>query len=320
MQASVGLIAGAAMGTALLFCHAFDFGIYATMSFGFSLVAGFTHRLGFKRLLLWWSEFVLPLVLFFQMSTGKAGEHIRYEAPFVLVKLFGIVKAFTSASLSGDIAFLVGAGCLLLLVVAYSRVKLAPMFAPGLLLLFVLYLVLPFELATGSYVDKRMPIAIAMLALAGLDIRIRHCKASSVLIGLIAVAFVLKQFALTSLWLSFDPLIDQIIATVDALPTGSILMQSECLPETSAKNSACNGTSHFGSRDFLRVARGEPVTYHLGHAVGAGDSYGLNRARSWLRLFLTDVSCELLCVLSVAGGISLFQGTVVLFEVSHSSS
>lgn len=226
-------LAGAAMGIALLFCHAFDFGIYAAMSFGFSLIAMKRRRLSLGRIALWWMEFVPPILLFFLMSTGSGGGRmLRYEPHFAQIKLFGIVKSVTSGSLTGDLAFLAGAAALLMLIVACARTRVVTSFVPGLILLFALYLALPFELASGSYVDKRMPIAIALMGLAALDVRIRKGAVSSVLVGLIALCLVVKQGALTILWRSFDPPIDRMLESLNALPAGAIIMQAECEPES----------------------------------------------------------------------------------------
>ena len=68
-----------------------------------------------------------------------------------------------------------------------------------------------------------MPAALALLALAGLDVRIRRSSTAAALIGAIALAFVIKQVALTALWLSFDPLIDSAVTAFAALPPGTIL-------------------------------------------------------------------------------------------------
>jgi hypothetical protein len=168
------------------------------------------------------------------MSTSRVHARILYQPDFLQSKIFSAIKSFTSGSLVGDVAFLVGAVSFLFLLVAFSRVKLAMSFVPGLLLLFALYLVLPFELASGSYVDTRMPIAIAMIGLAGVDAHIQRSAISLALIVLVMVALVVKQVALTSLWHSFDPSIDQMQAKLNMLPFGSIIMQAECQPDARA--------------------------------------------------------------------------------------
>ena len=87
--------------------------------------------------------------------------------------------------------------------------------------MFALYLALPFELGSAANVDKRMPIAIALVALASLDVHIRREAASFWLTGLVVAALLVKQGALAVLWRSFDPVIDAAVASLEALPAGS---------------------------------------------------------------------------------------------------
>src|SRR5882757_5840702 len=67
---AAGALFGAALSVLLLFCHVFDFGIYAVMSAGFALTALRQRRItrygGFLRLL----EMVPASLLFLSMSTG----------------------------------------------------------------------------------------------------------------------------------------------------------------------------------------------------------------------------------------------------------
>lgn len=224
-------LAGAGAGVILLFCHVFAFGVYAAMSAGFALTALARRRIGVARLILWGLELVPATVIFFAMPTGGAGR-IRWDPHIVQSKLFGIGKSVTSGSMAGDAAFLVGLLALVLLIAACSRVRLTLSFVPGLIALVILYLILPFGLASGYYVDTRMPIAIALLLLAGIDVRIRRSRPASALAGLIVAALMVKQGALAASWRAFEPLIDEAVAALDALPAGSIILQSECQPES----------------------------------------------------------------------------------------
>jgi hypothetical protein len=136
--------------------------------------------------------------------------------------------------MAGDAAFLVGAALFLALIVFCARVRIVRAFVPGLVALVLLYLALPDKMSSGAYVDKRMPIAIAFMLLAGLDVRIRRGAASATLIGLIGLALTIKQAALTVLWRSFDPAIDALAASLERTPAGSVVMQAECEPESNA--------------------------------------------------------------------------------------
>ena len=228
----VGFLLGSAFGAILLICHSFAFGVYAVVSTGFVLAALVGRRISFAGALAWGLELVPPMGLFLTMSMGREGQ-VRYLPHFFQVKLIGVVESMTSGCMTGDIALVAGVMAFVLLAATSSRVRLAPAFAPGLAALFALYLALPFELGSGANVDKRMPIVIALLALACLDVHIRRDAASFLLAGLFVAALLVKQGALAVLWRSFDPAIDAAVASIEALPAGSVVMQSECHPQAS---------------------------------------------------------------------------------------
>jgi hypothetical protein len=227
-----GFLLGAAFGMILLFCHAFAFGVYAAVSAGFGLAALVGRRISFAGALARALEIVLPMGLFLVMSMGSEGQ-VHYLPHFFQVKLVGVIESITCGSMTGDIALVAGVMAFVLLAAARSRVRLAPAFAPGLAALFALYLALPFELGSAANVDKRMPIAIALVALASLDVHIRRGAASFWLTGLVVAALLVKQGALAVLWRTFDPVIDAAVASLEVLPAGSVIMRSECHPEAS---------------------------------------------------------------------------------------
>jgi hypothetical protein len=224
-----GFVLGSALGILLLFCHAFAFGIYAATFAAFLASAVIGRRIGLGTALVAGLEFVPSIALFLMMSIGTEG-HLTYLPPFVPVKAAGLFEAMTSGCLIGDIALAVGLIAFIRLVTVSAKVALAPGFALVLAALFGLYLALPFELGSGANVDKRMPIVIAFLALAGLDIRIRLEWTSYRLAAIVVAALVVKQSALVLLWHSFDPTIDAAVSALKTLPPGSVIMQTECHP------------------------------------------------------------------------------------------
>ena len=271
-------LAGAAFGIALLFCHVFDFGIYAVMAVGFAFGDFAARRGTFNRVLLRAAEQVPALLLFLAMSTSSAG-HAKFESHLLATKLFGLAKSVTSGSMVGDVAFLVGALFFVLLVVLCARPRLAPSFWPGLVGLALLYLALPDKLASGSYVDKRMPIAIALMLAAGLEVRVRRSVTATALIGVVGLALVVKQGALAVLWRSFDPLIDRLTAELEHLPSGAIVMQAECEPEASDVLSIYRerqpSMTHLAARAAFDDSRFIAATWAIAgqHTVGVGQAY-----------------------------------------------
>jgi len=245
---TAGVLAGMLLSVALLFCHVFAFGIYAIMSAGFVLTALYQRRIGPAQALARVLEPVPAAVLFLMMSTGS-GSRIVYDSHFLSAKFLGIAKSLTSGSMSGDAAFVVGAFSFVLLLLFCSRPRLVPSFVPGLIGLVVLYFVLPAKMASGSYVDIRMPIAIVLLALAGLDAQLRPAKLTIALLALFGAAFLAKQAAIAALWRSFSAPAGTIVRALDALPAGAVILQSECLPD---------------SGDILNIYRArQPAMQHL---------------------------------------------------------
>jgi len=173
----IGGVTGAILSVLLLFCHVSAFGIYVVMSAGFALTELRQRRIGFGQALARALEPVPAGLLFLAMSTNATNE-ISYYPHFWTAKLLGLAKALTSASIGGDIAFVVGVISFVFLLLFFSRPRLVSSFVPGLIGLAVLYFVLPAKMATGSYVHVRIPIAIALLALARLDAQLRPAKAS----------------------------------------------------------------------------------------------------------------------------------------------
>jgi hypothetical protein len=227
----VGFLIGTGFAILLLFCHVFDFGIYAVMSTGFAFTALRQGRItwhgGFLRLL----EMVPAGLLFLTMSTGIKSP-ARYDPHYLSSKLSGILKSLSSASMAGDAAFVAGALCLVAVLALCARTRLISSFIPGMISLAALYFVLPPNMASGSYVDVRMPIAVVLMLFAGLDVQLIHRKRTAILLVLVAIAFVSKQVAIAAQWRSQSIQSGQLIRELASLPAPAIIMQSECQSES----------------------------------------------------------------------------------------
>ncbi len=267
-----GMLVGMLLSVLLLFCHVFDFGIYAAMSAGFALTAWRQGRLRPVQLLARALEPVPAALLYLVMSTGSRTPP-RFDPNFLTTKLFGILKSVTSGSMAGDVAFLAGGVVFALLLFLCTRPRLAPSFVPGLIILALLYFALPAQMASGSYVDIRMPIAALLIALSGLDAPLRPAKMTALLLALLGAAFLAKQAAIAALWRSYTAPVDAITAVLEGLPAGAVVMQTECLPATGdvlgtyrARQPAMQhltslanfGGSHFVS-SFYAIAGQQPV-------------------------------------------------------------
>jgi hypothetical protein len=228
---SIQFLVGIGVAILLLFCHVYAYGIYVVMSAGFVLTALRQKQIGpwagFLRLM----EMFPAGLLFVAMSTGN-GSGYRYDSHYSAVKIFGIVKSLTSGSMVGDVAFLTGGIFFLLLITLCARTRLVSSFLPGLMALVALYFIFPQNLASGSYVDVRLPIAILLMLLAGLDVHLRARKLTAIFLTVLTIALVTKQVALAALWRSLSFATDEAIYELNSLPAPSIVMVSECQPES----------------------------------------------------------------------------------------
>jgi len=222
-----GVLAGIVIGAALLFTHVFAFATYAVLWLGILLdgwrTKSITPSQGAAKL----TE-LAPAALLLLLMPHDPSSHIRYEPFFVAAKLSAIVKSLTCGSIAGDIAFVAGGLSFAILLALSARAKLAAPLVPGLVMLSLLFLALPTELGQASYIDKRVPIAIAFIVIAALDVEFRPTAAVAGLAGVVALAFVAKQVALTKLWHDMNPRIDAAIAALDTLPRGAIILREEC--------------------------------------------------------------------------------------------
>lgn len=226
----VGFLFGVSAALILLFCHVFDFGIYAIMFGGFTMFQFASRQVSFRGAIYRGLE-LLPSAAFYLLMFNGGGHQQPNSFSFV-TKLFGIVKAVSAGSVTADVAFIVGAISYVGLLLVCMRVRLSRAFLPGLIILSALYFILPNRMATGSYVDSRLPIAIVFLLIAALDLKFRESrkKTANLLIGVLVLAFTVKQVAITVLWRSFTASIDQVIESFAKLPDKAIIFTSECKP------------------------------------------------------------------------------------------
>ncbi len=226
-QAGRGFLLGAGLGVVLLFCHLLAFGVYASFWIGVTAAAFVGGRIGWLGASARALELVPALGLLLAMPRGDPGA-LLYQAHYLAGKALGIPEALVSGSAVGDLALIVGAIAFAGLLCLSGRVVIAAGFGLGLTGVSLLYLALPLAMGAGANLDMRIPIAIALLGLAGLDIRLRPAVAPRLLAACIVAALIVKQGAIAMQWRSFDPRIDSIVAALGTIPPGAVLFQSEC--------------------------------------------------------------------------------------------
>jgi hypothetical protein len=301
----------------LLFCHVFDFGIYAVTMGGFVVTGLIARRLTLSGAVL---EIVslAPALALFGMMPHAGGLHAAFQNGILQAKLFGLLKSMTCGSMTGDAAFMAGALLFATLLIVASRRGLAPGFALGLAGLAALYVILPEKLATGSYVDERMPIAFALFLLAGLDIRLSKSRVSIALLCLIAAMAMAKQTAIAVLWRSFDPVIDNMSAALAALPAGAVILQAECEPASgdvlAIYEERQPSLTHVAAMAAFQDSRFIPATWAIAgqHTVrvsdGFQDYYALQNSFGSSTCSATGYRSELARIETLAAGRAATNG------------
>jgi hypothetical protein len=229
--APVRLSLGALFGIVLLLCHVSAFAIYAVMLAGLALDLLVRRQRSLLQVVAIGVETVPALFLFTRMSTGGEG-HMRYDLPFWHAKIFDAVKTVSSGSEAGDVAFVVGALAVAVLLLGCGRTRLARPFIPGLVVLGVLFFAVPPHVSGGSYVDSRIPVVIALLALASIDFRVRRPRLALAMLVVAGGAYLAKQVAIAALWYNEGRSLSRLAADFSKLPEGAVLLQAECSPNS----------------------------------------------------------------------------------------
>lgn len=227
-----GFAVGCMCMLALMLSHLFAVGIYVAFLAADRAVRMAQGRLSLAGAVACLAEFLPGVLLVPTVFRGSGGLNVQYmhHPGFLQVKAAGLAEALTCGSLGGDAALIVGLLACLAMASSRAKLTLSRPAAAGLVTLLMLYLVLPFELGSAANVDKRMPIAVAFLAVGCTDVRVRVDGWTRWLTGAVAAAFIFKQLALALLWLNLDPAIDLAVAALRALPPGAVIMQAECHP------------------------------------------------------------------------------------------
>jgi hypothetical protein len=229
--AAVRFSAGALFGIVLLLCHVSAFAIYAVMLAGLALDLLVRRHRSLLQVVAMGVELLPALFLFTRMSTGGQG-HMRYDLPFWHAKIFDAVKTVSSGSETGDIAFVIGTLAVAVLLIGSGRTRLAPSFIPGLVILGVLFFAVPPHVSGGSYVDSRIPVVIALLALASIDFRVVRPRLAVAMMIVAGGAYVAKQVSIAALWYNEDRSLSRLATDFSQLPEGAVLLQAECSPNS----------------------------------------------------------------------------------------
>lgn len=245
------LAAGLVFATLLFFAHLMAFGIYGLLVAGYELGRWRRERWTFGAAAARFATAGLPflpvLALLLLGPSGGDGGGVSFTAPWRKLDL--LFSVFDTYSRPFDVACFVIA--VLALGVAFAKrwVRLAAALAMPLALLFIAYLLMPSQLMTASGADRRLPVMLALLLIAGTNwvspsqgLRRRFLAG-----GLVLLLLRLAEIAIV--WHGSDGDYRALLAGLDRLPAGSRL--AVAYPDT-AVNAVATPVVHL---PVLAIAR-----------------------------------------------------------------
>ncbi|HVH78047.1 MAG TPA: hypothetical protein VM782_01540 [Stellaceae bacterium] len=210
------------------FSHIEALGIYALAILGVELPPMLAllraHRLRAlaTRIAVAAVQFVAPAILFLSCLPPSEGGAVSYGNFARKVDL--LFSVFDNYNRPFDVA------CFALFVALFvglawrRRLWMGPRIGMALAILAVAYLLLPSQLMSGSGVDRRIPVALFLLLVAGTApiVPLPRRVALGIQIG-VAVIFLARMAMIEAVWLQADRLYAAGIAVIDTLPVGAKL-------------------------------------------------------------------------------------------------
>jgi hypothetical protein len=224
------------MAIALVFCHLAAFGLFAIVVGGMELqrAAGalrINRWATLRGLVLSAVPFAIALAVFVAVSpaAGEAREAMAYHGgrgwkPLVAYRsLLTTIDWLDVLTLSPLLAVIV-------LLVVRNRVRLVAPMATPLCMLVLAFALMPFHLFGAECADMRLPIAILLVAIAGIRV-VDLTRQTALRIGLIAIALLSVRSAVIARdWIDSDSRIAAFTEAFRMIPDGATLYSATAGP------------------------------------------------------------------------------------------
>jgi hypothetical protein len=174
---------------------------------------------------------VLPAILFLFCQPASSAGPISFAAIWRKADL--LFSVFDNYSRPFDVVCFALFVMLLGALTWRRRLNIAPRLGVALVILFVAYLGLPSQMASGSGVDRRLPVAIFLLLIAASAPRLPRRAAMAIGIAIAAI-FAARMAMIERVWLQANRLYSADIAAIDLLPEGAKLAVAYPDRETNA--------------------------------------------------------------------------------------
>jgi hypothetical protein len=217
------LALGAAFALVLFFAHLLAFGLYGVLVIGYEAGAALDGRLrpvrAIGKLILAAVPFLPPSAIYLLLTPKADGGHISYLP--IKLKITGFLSIFGISNLPFDVTCFAIAALATSFAFWRRWVRLHPAMAVPLGLLFFTYLVMPDELATASGADRRIPLLLALLLVAGSRWTAPVTAAARAFAGAAFLLFFVRLSVLGWTWLESDRFYAQLLPALDEIPAGS---------------------------------------------------------------------------------------------------
>ena len=216
------LAAGAVFALVLYFAHLMAFGVYAVLLIGVeagAVLRRMPMREAAARLAVAILPLLLPLLVMAYVGGGAGEAGLSFSKPWRKLDL--LFSVFDLYHRPFDVA------CFALAVLglgyAYWRrwLVLAPALALALAVLALLYLAMPSQMMGASGVDRRLPLALALVLCAGSAWVAPRPRLERIYLGAALAMLVLRLVTVAASWHDSDRDYRAILAGLDAVPAGS---------------------------------------------------------------------------------------------------
>jgi hypothetical protein len=217
------LALGTAAALILFFCHLLAFGLYGLLAIGYEAGALLRERprpfKALRVLFLGGAPFLPPVAIYLLITPKAGGGQIVFGQ--IADKAGLLFNIFNTYNLPFDWA------CFALVVLAtgyaYFRgwVWLHPAMGVPLCILFLAFLAMPDELATASGADRRIPLILALAAIASTNWAGPAVRTARVFAWAALLMFLVRLVTVCGVWLESDRLYAQLLAGLDLIPPGS---------------------------------------------------------------------------------------------------
>jgi hypothetical protein len=225
---SMRLAVGTIVAVILFFAHLAALGVYAVLVAGFELQRAFGERQPWprtlRRLAIGALPFAVPLgLLLFASPTGnKVGAAVVFNL-WPGWKPLALYRTLLSGDALLDAVTPIVLGLALAAVLVAGAIRIAPPMRLALAALSLTFLAAPTDLMGALWLDARLPVALAFVAIASTEVRFRRPAIGRAATIMIAALLLFRGVAMSASWIGYERIEDEFVAAFAKVPAGSTL-------------------------------------------------------------------------------------------------